>query len=217
MKSLGEFTRTTLIGGMLIVLPIYVSILLVAKSLSIVVKLLSPVTAQIAATMQFRQFIAVAILIAVCFIAGIIIRTGLGLRVQRAVERNLLNRIPGYALVRGLAARMAGRQEDEMFAVALVEMDDGLVMAFVVERHDDGAYTVFVPSVPTPAAGAVFIVAKERVHLVDVPFAKAASVISKWGTGARDIGTGDDERVEYVGRLARVITAQRVTMARSST
>jgi uncharacterized membrane protein len=189
MKSLGDFTRTTLIGGVLIVLPIYVSILLLAKSLSIVIKLLSPVTAQIPATMQFRQLIAIAILIAVCFVAGIIVRTRLGLRAQRAVERNLLNRIPGYTLVRGLAARMAGRQEDEMFAVALVDMDDGLVMAFVVELHDDGAYTVFVPSVPTPAAGAVFIVAKERVHLVDVPFAKAASVISKWGTGARDIRT----------------------------
>ena len=189
MKSLGEFTRTTLIGGVLIVLPIYVSILLLAKSLSIVVKLLSPVTAQIPVTMQFRQLIAIAILIAVCFVAGIIVRTGLGVRVQRAVEQNLLNRIPGYALVRGLAARMAGRQEGDMFAVALVEMGDGLVMAFVVERHDDGAYTVFVPSVPTPAAGAVFIVAKERVHLVDVPFAKTASVISNWGAGARDIRT----------------------------
>ena len=59
-----------------------------------------------------------------------------------------------------------------MFAVALVEMGDGLVMAFVVERHDDGAFTVFVPSVPTPAAGAVFIVPKERVHLVDVHLPK---------------------------------------------
>ena len=189
MKSLGDFTRTTLIGGVLIVLPIYVSILLLAKSLAIVVKLLSPVTAQIPAAMDFPQFIAIAILIAVCFIAGLIVRTGLGLRLQRAVERNLLDRIPGYTLVRGLAARMAGREQDEMFAVALVEMGDGLVMAFVVERHDDGAYTVFVPSVPTPAVGAVFIVAKERVHLVDVPFAKAASVISKWGAAARDIRT----------------------------
>jgi uncharacterized membrane protein len=189
MKALGEFTRTTLVGGVLIVLPIYVSVLLLAKSLSIVIKLLSPVTAQIPATIQFRQLIASMILIAVCFIAGIIVRTGPGLRVQLAVERNLLNKVPGYALVRGLAARMAGRQEDDLFAVALVEMGDGLVMAFVVEHHDDGAYTIFIPSVPTPAAGAVFIVAKERVHLVDVPFARAASVVSKCGAGAGDLRT----------------------------
>jgi uncharacterized membrane protein len=189
MKAINEFIRITLIGGVLIVLPIYVSVLLLAKSLSIVVRLLSPVTAQIPVTMQFRQLIASMILLAVCFIAGIIARTSPGLRAKLAIERNLLNKIPGYALVRGLAARMAGRQEDEMFAVALVEMSDGLVMAFVVERHDDGAFTVFIPSVPTPAAGAVFIVPKERVHLVDVPFTKGASVISKWGAGARDLRT----------------------------
>ena len=56
-------------------------------------------------------------------------------------------------------------------------------------EHDDGAYTVFVPSVPTPAAGAVYIHPKERVHLVDIPFNKAVSVISKWGSGARDLRT----------------------------
>jgi uncharacterized membrane protein len=101
MKALGEFIRTTLIGGVLIVLPIYVSVLLLAKSLAIVVKLLSPVTAQIPATMQFRQLIASKILIAVCLIAGIIVRIGPGRRAQLAVERNLLEKIPGYALVRG--------------------------------------------------------------------------------------------------------------------
>ena len=119
MKAFAEFTRTTLIGGVLIVLPIYVSILLLAKSLTIAVTLLSPVTAQIPATMQFRHLIASMILIAVCFVAGIIVRTGPGLRAQLAVERSLLRRIPGYVLVRGLAARMAGRQTDDLFAVAV--------------------------------------------------------------------------------------------------
>jgi hypothetical protein len=44
-----------------------------------------------------------------------------------------------------------------------------------------------VPSVPTPAAGAIYIIARERVHLVDVPFTKAVSVISKWGAGAGEL------------------------------
>jgi hypothetical protein len=95
----------------------------------------------------------------------------------------------GNTLVRGFAGRVAGRQEDETFAVALVEIEEALVPAFIVEEHEDGAYTVFVPSVPTPAAGAVYILPKERVHLVDIPFNKAVSVISKWGSGARDLRT----------------------------
>ena len=34
MRTLAEFTKTTLIGGVLIILPIYISILLIAKAIS---------------------------------------------------------------------------------------------------------------------------------------------------------------------------------------
>ena len=68
-----------------------------------------------------------------------------------------------------------------------MEFEDALVPAFVIETHDDGAFTVFVPSVPTPIAGAIYILPKERVHLVDIPLTKALTVISKWGAGARDL------------------------------
>jgi uncharacterized membrane protein len=184
---MAEFTKTTLVGGLLVILPVYLCVLLVAKSISVVMSLVSPITNQIPAALQFRQLIAFVVLIAACFLAGLVLRTGPGLRAKNALERNLLERIPGYTLIRGLAGRVAGRQEDETFAVALVEIEDALVPAFIVEEHGDGAYTVFVPSVPTPAAGAVYILPKERVHLVDIPFSKAVSVISKWGSGARDL------------------------------
>jgi hypothetical protein len=140
----------------LVALPICVSILLLARSLAIVVMLPLPVTAQIAETMLSLQIIASVIRIAVCFIAGIIVHTGPGRRAQLAVERDLLNRIPGYALVRGLAARMSGRHENDMFALPLVKWGDGLLMALVAQLHDDGALAVSVRSGPTPTAGAVY-------------------------------------------------------------
>ena len=44
--------------------------------------------------------------------------------------------------------------------------------------------------VPTPAAGALFILPKERVHIIDVPFTQAVKVISKWGVGAGLLARG---------------------------
>ena len=73
MKGLAELTKTTLIGGVLIVLPIYLTILMVAKTLSAIFALLAPVTATIPAGAQFRQLIAVLIVLAVCFVAGIVV------------------------------------------------------------------------------------------------------------------------------------------------
>jgi hypothetical protein len=44
-----------------------------------------------------------------------------------------------------------------------------------------------VPSVPTPLAGAVYVLHRERVHIIDVPFTKAISSISRWGYGSKDL------------------------------
>lgn len=185
MRGLAEFTKTTLIGGVLVMLPLGLSVLLLAKATAGVFALLSPVTAQLPDSIHhLRNVVALLIVIAACFIAGLVVRTGPGLRAKSVLDRYLLERIPGYTLLRGLAGRITGNEEGSTFAAALVEIEEALVPAFVVEEHPDGRYTVFVPSVPTPAAGTVYIIDRARVHLVDVPFTTAVSVISKWGAGA---------------------------------
>ena len=72
----GDLLEHRVLGGLLVVLPIYLSVLLLAKTLSAIFGLLSPVTAAIPAGVQFRQVIAVLIVLAVCFVAGIVVRTG---------------------------------------------------------------------------------------------------------------------------------------------
>jgi uncharacterized membrane protein len=190
MKALTEFAKTTLVGGLLVILPIYVSFLLVAKTLGALLGLLSPVTATIPAGVQFREVIAIFILLLFCLLAGLIVRTRLGLRAMNALERGVFERVPGYSLVRGLAARVSGDEQEARFRPALVEIEDALSPAFIIEELDDGRYTVLVPSVPTPAAGSLFILPRERVHLVDVPFTTAVKVISKWGAGAGVLARG---------------------------
>ena len=189
MKSLAELTKTTLIGGLLVVLPIYLSILLLAKTLAGIFALLSPVTEAIPAGAQFRHVIAIVLALAVCLAAGLVVRTGFGLRAKNALERSVLERIPGYALVRGLSERVSGGG-DGAFQPALVELEDALSPGFIIEELEDGRYTVLVPSVPTPAAGALYILPRDRVHPLDVPFTQAVKVISKWGEGAGALARG---------------------------
>ena len=190
MKSLAELTKTTLIGGLLVVLPIYLSILLLAKTLSGILALLSPVTAAIPAGAQFKQVLALMIVLGVCLVAGLVVRTGAGLRAKNALERSVLEKIPGYSLVRGLASRLGGDESEGTFQPALVEIEDALAPGFIIEELEDGRYTVLVPSVPTPAAGSLFILPRERVHPLDVPFTQAVKVISKWGAGAGELARG---------------------------
>lgn len=184
MKTLAEFTKTTLIGGVLVILPIYIAVLLLAKTIKGMLALLAPVTAQVPAGLQFRQIIAIVLLIAVCFVVGLVVRTGPGLRAKNAFERVVLEKLPGYTFLRGLAKRLTGRGDEHTLQPALVAFDDALVPALIVEELENGSYTILVPSAPTPMAGNIYIVSRERVHPVDMPFAKAIGVFSKWGTGA---------------------------------
>ncbi len=190
MRAIAEFTKTTLIGGVRVIMPVYLSVLLLLKALAGVVGLVSPITQGPPATLPFRELIAMSLLIVVCFVSGIAVRTGPGLRAKNALEHALLEKIPGYALIRGLAGRIVGKADEQAFTVVLAEIEDALVPAFLVEDCDDGHCAIFVPSVPTPAAGSIYIIAKERVHRVDVPFTTAVSVISKWGAGSSELLAG---------------------------
>jgi uncharacterized membrane protein len=184
MKVLAEFTRTTLIGGVLVILPIYVTVLLLAKAVNGLLALLTPVTTQLPAGVQFRQLAAILLLVAVCFVVGLMVRTGPGLRAKNAFEQVVLDRLPGYTFLRGLAKRLTGVTEEQMLQPALVEIEEALVPALIVEELEDDSFTVLVPSAPTPMAGSLYILPSDRVHPVDLPFTKAISVFSKWGTGA---------------------------------
>ena len=67
-------------------------------------------------------------------------------------------------------------------------IEDGcLAPAFLIETHADGLCTVFMPSVPTPMAGGVFIMPSERVHEIDVPVPTMMKCISKWGSGTTEL------------------------------
>ena len=190
MRTLAEFTKTTLIGGVLVILPIYVVVLLLAKAVNGLLALLAPITAQVPAAVQFRQIVAVLLLVAVCFVIGLIVRTGPGLRAKNAFERAILEKLPGYTFLRGLAKRMTGDSEERTMEPCLAEIEEALVPAFIVEELEDGQYTVLVPSAPTPLAGSIYILPPERVHPVDISFTKAISVFSKWGTGAGEFLSG---------------------------
>lgn len=190
MRAIARFVKTTLIGGVIVIMPVYLSALLLLKALSGVIGLVAPISQQLPATLQFPQAIAISLLVGVCFACGIALRTALGLRAKNALERALLEKIPGYTLIRGLAGRLAGKEDEQAFTVVLAEIEDALVPAFLVEDCGDDQCAIFVPSVPTPAAGAIYIIAKERIHRVDVPFTQAVAVISKWGAGSSELLAG---------------------------
>src|SRR5688572_2123937 len=181
MRYAREFVTNTVVGGLLVVLPVYLTVLLLLKGMQAVVGLVRPVAALLPAWVPAEDILALLIVLIVCAGIGLAVRTRAGRAVRERIEKAFFSRLPGYALFRSLTQQLAGRTEGTVWKPALVEIEDALVPAFIVEALDDDRYTVFVPSAPTPMAGAVYVLSRARVHPIDVPFTQAIRCVSQWG------------------------------------
>jgi uncharacterized membrane protein len=194
MKQVREFVVSALVGGLLVVLPLYLAVLLLLKAMQSVVGLVRPVAMLLPEWLPAEQALSLFLVLIVCFLIGIAVRTAIGRAIRERMEKTLFARIPGYALLRSLTQQVARKGEEHVWKPALAEIEDALVPAFIIEEFEDGRFTVFVPSVPTPLSGAVYILSRDRVHPLDVPFTEAIKPITRWGSGARELVTAMESR-----------------------
>lgn len=184
MKQSFAFLRDTLLAGVLLVLPAWLAVLLLLKAVTHLRVIVKPVTAKLPEGVDHPGVVALLLLIAVCFLVGVSIRTVLGARMRCFVENRVLNKLPGYSTLRGFTAQLTKLETTTAFQSALIEVEDALVPGFFVEEHPNGRCTVFVPSVPTPMTGSLYVLANSRVHRLNVPTMAIINCISKWGAGS---------------------------------
>jgi uncharacterized membrane protein len=187
MKRFWDFVISTLVGGLLVLVPLYLAVLLLLKAMASLVKIVAPLAKLLPAWFPAADALSLVLVLLVAFLVGAALRTQFGRRFRERLERSFFERIPGYAVIRSLTQQLAGQGRENVWKPALVEIEEALVPAFIIEEHDDGRFTVFVPSVPTPLAGAVYVLTPERVHPLDIPFTQAVKPISRWGSGCKEL------------------------------
>ena len=187
MKQLMVSLSKALFRGLLIVIPVYLAVLLLLKAMQSLAKLVSPLANLLPDWVPAEQLLSLLLVLAICAVIGASVGTRIGQHARAWIEKTLFDRIPGYALIRSLTRQVAGQSRESTWKAALFQSDEGLLPAFIIEELDDGRYTVFVPSIPTPFAGAVYVLDRQRVHPLDVPFTDAVKVVSRWGSGAKDL------------------------------
>jgi uncharacterized membrane protein len=194
MKQVREFVVSALVGGLLVVLPLYLAVLLLLKAMQSVVGLVRPLAVLLPEWLPAEHALSLLLVLIVCFLIGVAVRTAIGRAIRARIEQSLFGRIPGYTLLRSLTQQVAGTAQQHVWKPALAEIEDALVPAFIIEEFADGRFTVFVPSVPTPVSGAVYILGRDRVHPLDVPFTEAIKPITRWGSGARELVAAMESR-----------------------
>jgi|SRR5689334_16656707 uncharacterized membrane protein len=176
-----------LLRGLVVLVPLYVTGLLLLKAAGSFAGFVRPLANLLPDWIPAAQLLSLLLVLAFCLLVGLGINTRAGRAVWELIQQPAMQRIPGYASIRNLTQQLAGESHSNAWKPALAEIEEALVPAFIIEELEDGRVTVFVPSVPTPLAGAVYILTPERVHAVDVPFKQAVKAVSQWGAGSKSL------------------------------
>ena len=186
MKTLSRFVRTVLLGAVFLLLPVVLIGILVEQAVSMAGPVVRPLAARITAGAggSTKTLLAVALLLLVCFLAGLVLQTSAVRKGLEKLEASVLSEVPGFEYVKASIENGFRIEKRRVYPVVLARMDDAWQLAFLVERLAGGLSAVFVPDVPTPNAGAVYFLPPERVRALDVPQPAALKCLKRFGLGA---------------------------------
>src|SRR5437870_4573930 len=109
MKTITKFLKMTLVGGLLVVLPIWVSLLLLLKAIKGAMAMLLPIAKLLPQWVVHEKVTALVLLLLICFAVGLFVRTGPGKRIGQWITQHILDHIPGFSLMRGMTRQLAGK------------------------------------------------------------------------------------------------------------
>jgi uncharacterized membrane protein len=193
MAKIKNFLKITLMGGVIVLLPVALTFFFLRWLFNLVTGLIAPLTHLVLERSHIPKFVAdflvVLVIVAVCFMVGIVIKTRLGVFLYRHIEKRILKIAPGYSLFRETIKQFLGHERAPFSSVALVRVFENSTMmtAFITDEHPDGSYTVFVPSGLNPTSGIIYHLQKEYVHLLDVSVEQTMRSIISCGAGSRSL------------------------------
>ncbi len=193
MGRLKGFLKTSLLGGVIVILPVAIFVFIFKWLFDFVTDKIQPLTNLVMAKSDLREIaadaLAIVIILGVCLIVGAIIKTKVGKFVHESLENRILKIAPGYTMIKETVTQFIGKKKTPFSSVALVRVFENSTMmtGFVTDAHADGSYTVFVPTGPNPTSGLIYHLQGRYVQHVDIPVDEAMRSIISCGAGSRPL------------------------------
>jgi len=179
--------KTTIIGGLVFLIPLVIVLAIVGKAFQLMAMLAEPVSAFIpiesVGGIAVANLVAILSIVALCFVAGLLARSVFGKRLNQALDSRLQALIPRYSFIKSITDVLGGNMEGQALKPVVLELDEMLQIAFEVERNDDQLVTVFIPGAPDPWSGGVSHVPSDRVKPLGASFTDAIKIMTKVGKG----------------------------------
>ena len=194
--SLTELLKATMAGGLLFLLPVALIAIVLKQAMQLVEKIVRPISnylpVEAVVGVWGETLLAAVVLMLVSLVAGLFARTNVGRRIMRWFENSLLGGLPQYQMVKSMAEGLAHVESAEGVDPALVSMEGGWQIGYLLEPLENGWVTVFLPQAPTPMSGNVMYLPADRVRPLGITIGQAMALVKHIGVGSAEaLGSTD--------------------------
>ena len=80
-------------------------------------------------------------------------------------------------------------EEGIEFAPGLVDLygSEARALGFIIEEHQDGTFTIFIPLSPLATVGQVFVLPGARVQKLEAKFVDVVNSLTQWGMESKKL------------------------------
>jgi len=144
MKKSKNWFRTNLGYGLVVIVPLAVVLLLLAKVVELLQKAAAAMELESALGASVAIVLAIVLVLLACVAVGAIVRTRLGTLSFKKVEQVLLQHLPGYELLGNILKGFAKDQSAYPAVMLQLHGPGSAVFGLVMEEQDNGVLVVFV-------------------------------------------------------------------------
>lgn len=183
-----RFIKTTILGGVLFLLPIAATVVILAKAVKMAAESAAPLAEKLplpkAAAIFEVYTIAIFAFLLISFIAGYLLqKMPYERKIMPFVEEKLLRKFPPYTMAKRYTNLLAGIEINDGMTPALIQIGQSWQLGFIVERLEKDNVLVFVPSTPDPSSGSIHVVHHDLTAELDVHNKIVVECIENSGKG----------------------------------
>ena len=185
-----NFIKTTLFGGLLILLPLMLLWLGLQEIAGLLIAMATPI-ADLFPKGPFEDLaapglVAALLIVGVSFALGLAARSYILSRIGRQIENSVLEKLPMYRMLKIMSGALVDSDTGEVIPALVKDGAGGGDPCYVIEKHKDGRATVLLPWSPASFAGSIKVVQQSTLEAVPCTLDEFSHSISQVGVGIED-------------------------------
>jgi len=185
-----KFIKTTLLGGLFILLPLMLLWIGLKEIGGLLVEMATPIAdlfpKRVFDDLTAPGVIALFLIIGTSFILGLAARSTWLNSVGRSFEHSVLNKVPMYRMLKVISSSLIGSESGTVIPALISNGSGGGDPCYVIEMHKDGRATVLLPWSPASFAGSIKVVQQSDLEFLSCSLDEFSRSLSQLGVGVEE-------------------------------